>query len=748
MPDVDIETVPLLHGVRQEINISDTTRTSFSFKVNTNGLTPQNSTGNSIALVNGLGEVEGHINADFSDIYCPYVLDIASYNDGSYLVTVTLDEEYLENKKITVGLDEQIQINAIIGDYYIYDTYVNSGYAGTNYNSNTKLYAGYYNGGTCRTYVRFLLGSAFNSVSPDLITAENFYMYVVNGTYAASIKPNIPNLIWNNSTLTWNTSVSVNPPYTTSRNGVTAPSATSLPNSTGFKSINLKPSGMGTGLIASFIRDNIDPSLNATLDQSRGVALVNTTDNNNSTYTKTFYSANNGSSLPYVSISYYTAVTGVTVTPTSKTLDIGQKQTLYATVNPPTATNKGVSWTSSKSSVATVSSSGVVEAKSPGTAVITVRTNEGNKTATCTIYVNPISVSGVTLDKTDETLNIGSTLQLNATVTPSNATVTSLIWSSSNTAVAQVSASGVVTGVNIGNATITATTVDGNKTATCFVKVYPALADTTTMTFDTEYTGNISSDGTNWYVFTPTTSKYYDFVSTGDTDVTASLYQDTLVLATDYDSGEDSNFLICKQLTAGTTYYLKVTCSSASTGVTYKVKIRDNYGAAISFNSLNLQTSTTTNCWGYALRSNSYVGGRIDVHGVDYVHSAVANATESRLKNLGYENASVEMISSANYPITSSQYRIAFRADYQYGTVTQGISGENTITNIDTQDIADGHYHFLVQLNTGEWAHKLGTDGIRTNLGYINPSVNGAYWSDAGAKYSNLETYYLAVSLG
>ncbi len=162
-----------------------------------------------------------------------------------------------------------------------------------------------------------------------------------------------------------------------------------LPNSTGFKAINLKTSGTGTGLIASFIRDNIDPSLNATLDQSRGVALVNTTNNDNSTYTKTFYSANNGSNLPYVSISYYTAVTGVSVSPTSATLSVGGTKQLTATVSPSNATNKAVIWTSSSNSVATVNADGLVTAVGEGEAVITVTTVDGNKTAICSIVVNP-----------------------------------------------------------------------------------------------------------------------------------------------------------------------------------------------------------------------------------------------------------------------------------------------------------------------------------------------------------------------
>ena len=92
--------------------------------------------------------------------------------------------------------------------------------------------------------------------------------------------------------------------------------------------------------------------------------------------------------------------------------------------------------------------------------------------ATVTVDMNPsVAVTGVTLDKTSLDLNLGKSETLTATVTPSNASDKTVTWSSSNTAVATVSSDGVVTGVKAGTATITATTNDGGKTATCAVTV-------------------------------------------------------------------------------------------------------------------------------------------------------------------------------------------------------------------------------------------------------------------------------------
>ena len=80
------------------------------------------------------------------------------------------------------------------------------------------------------------------------------------------------------------------------------------------------------------------------------------------------------------------AVTGVTLNKTALTLTVGEQATLTATVMPSNATNKQVNWTSSNSSAATVSG-GTVTAVQEGSAVITVRTADGNKTATCSVTV-------------------------------------------------------------------------------------------------------------------------------------------------------------------------------------------------------------------------------------------------------------------------------------------------------------------------------------------------------------------------
>jgi uncharacterized protein YjdB len=97
-------------------------------------------------------------------------------------------------------------------------------------------------------------------------------------------------------------------------------------------------------------------------------------------------------------------------------------------------------------------------------------------------------VSGVSLSATAVTINRNSTLQLKATVLPIDAALKTVIWTSSNDAIATVDANGVVTGIAAGNAIITATTLEGehassaNISVSSFtdVKVYPSLIPNTT----------------------------------------------------------------------------------------------------------------------------------------------------------------------------------------------------------------------------------------------------------------------------
>ena len=174
--------------------------------------------------------------------------------------------------------------------------------------------------------------------------------------------------------------------------------------------------------------------------------------------------------------------TSITLNKTSATIEQGKSLTLTATVAPTNATNKTVTWTTSNSSVATVSG-GTVKAVGAGTATITAKTANG-KTATCKVTVTAptVDVTGITLNKTTASVTKGSSLTLTATIAPTDATNKTVTWTSSNTSVATVSG-GVVKGVAAGTATITAASYNG-KTAACKVTVTEQTVDVTGITLN------------------------------------------------------------------------------------------------------------------------------------------------------------------------------------------------------------------------------------------------------------------------
>ncbi len=167
-------------------------------------------------------------------------------------------------------------------------------------------------------------------------------------------------------------------------------------------------------------------------------------------------------------------VRGITLSETNLSLNVGDKYTLVATVLPENATNKDIRWESTKSTVATVQN-GEVTALAAGTATIYAITSQGGYMAKCEITVSSstpttVPVTGVTLNHTSLTLQVGKRQGLIATVLPENATNKGMRWTSSQPEVVSVEY-GVLTAQAAGNATITVTTIDGGFTATCEVTV-------------------------------------------------------------------------------------------------------------------------------------------------------------------------------------------------------------------------------------------------------------------------------------
>jgi len=181
-------------------------------------------------------------------------------------------------------------------------------------------------------------------------------------------------------------------------------------------------------------------------------------------------------------------VTNITLNRTNEKLYVdGQYKddlNLYAVVSPANAEDTSVSWSSSNPSVATVDNNGLVSAVAQGETKIICRSNMNpNVSAECLIHVyQPVYVSDIQLDKSSVELWANEAdrdnVQLNATVIPSNATYSSVHWTSSNEDVAWVDGWGKVTGLAAGTATITCMSIKNQEVkATCQVTVHQHVRD-------------------------------------------------------------------------------------------------------------------------------------------------------------------------------------------------------------------------------------------------------------------------------
>ena len=144
----------------------------------------------------------------------------------------------------------------------------------------------------------------------------------------------------------------------------------------------------------------------------------------------------------------------------------GKTLKLTANVYPSSLANKGVTWKSSNTKVATVSSTGKVKGIKAGTATITCTSVALGLKTTC-----KVTVGYVKLDQTEVTVKKGKTVTLTPTVYPSSLEDKSVTWESSDTKIATVTSEGKVKGVKAGTATITCTSNATGLSTTCTVTV-------------------------------------------------------------------------------------------------------------------------------------------------------------------------------------------------------------------------------------------------------------------------------------
>ena len=230
------------------------------------------------------------------------------------------------------------------------------------------------------------------------------------------------------------------------------------------------------------------------------------------------------------------------------TLEIGETVTLKATITPDNATNKNMTWHSENEDIASVSN-GIVTAVGHGETTITVTTEDGEKTAECTILViepepEEIHVENVELNLQDISLEIGEKATLVAVITPNDATNKNVIWTSEDENVASVD-NGIVTAIRPGETMITVTTEDGEKTAECKITVMEEKEElistisydcteltnqnvVATITFNRDDVTITNNEGKNEYVFEENGTFTFEYID-GDGNVSQNIARVTWI---------------------------------------------------------------------------------------------------------------------------------------------------------------------------------------------------------------------------
>ena len=266
-------------------------------------------------------------------------------------------------------------------------------------------------------------------------------------------------------------------------------------------------------------------------------------------------------------------VASVTVSPATASVSQGQTTQLSAVTkdaNGNVLTGRGVTWSSSNQAVATVNASGLVTGVAAGSATITA-TSEG-QSGTAAITVIAVPVASVTVSPASASVGTGQTTQLTAVTKDANGNVLTgraVTWQSSNTGVATVNGSGLVTGIAAGSATITATSEGQSGTAA--ITVTGAAPGCLTSTTAVQNTAFASQNGSFTATFDATPNAAGIDAATGLSQGAAASFTDLAVIIRfnstgTIDARNGGAYAATNSIsyTAGTSYHFRVVVDVSS----------------------------------------------------------------------------------------------------------------------------------------------------------------------------------------
>ena len=454
-----------MSGIKEDIILQNSAQgNSFSFEVRTGGLELRQQYGvwgiyDGETAVFSFGDLEvtdsftGQDEAtDDWDAHRTYAqAQVSALSGDKYLFTITVPQEYLQAESTVYPVYVDPTFN--VSRSYIQDTYIAKGYT-NNYVNSSLVAVGY---GTNAKNVRTLakISDLFGGqTTHGRVTAAYYSMYC---TSDYSSTPTVDAYMINSS-------VSWNPSAVTWQN-----SADMLMNAAAkISTLTVKGAGRYNFDITSAYQAWQTGTAN------NGIMLRMTTEVSGKY--RQFASANvsDSSKLAYVTVTYQDVALGITISPESAYMTVGEVKRISALAH---SVNETITWSSDNPSVATVDANGNVTAHSAGDVTITATGTYGGSSATCGITVVAKGVESVTLPYRTLYLAKGKSLNVSVRIAPSDASVQQVTWSSSNTSVVTVN-NGLLRAVAHGTAIITVCSEQGGKTDSMTV-VVPEFEDGT-----------------------------------------------------------------------------------------------------------------------------------------------------------------------------------------------------------------------------------------------------------------------------
>lgn len=224
----------------------------------------------------------------------------------------------------------------------------------------------------------------------------------------------------------------------------------------------------------------------------------------------------------------------ISLSTTTASLTVGETLQLSANILPENTSNKDICWTSTNTDIAVVSESGLVSAIKEGDVQIIASTTDGsNLSAICEISVNSqfVSITQIAISPSSVRLAVGETFNLEAQITPADATNKTINWSSTNSSVVTVDSYGQLTAKGVGSATIIASSQDGtNISATCNIEVFePSVPISSITIVPVDITGKVGETYQLTATITPENASEKTLVWSSDNSTVASVESDGLI---------------------------------------------------------------------------------------------------------------------------------------------------------------------------------------------------------------------------